>query len=208
MPRSERALTKLLLNRRTFLKDAGALTVSAAVMAAGASAVASTAALDGLRIRAVLFDSRYSSCRGFADALVRKGAVAFDARSDVAGLWYGSLRDHVARYGGSVAGLTGYSDFVVSESMGRELRLSLRYEGSHDCRESRILTHRLRSFENAGEVESALRSADSDWAQALAHALARTPSAGSVRQCKSSVVYTSQLDDHPGFLRSWLLAPA
>jgi hypothetical protein len=199
---------KPLLNRRTFLKDAGALTVSAVLIGAGASAVASAAASDGPRIGAVLFDGRYSSCRGFADALVRKGAVPFDACSDVAGLWYGPLRDHLAKYGGRVAGLTTYSDSVVSESFGKQLRLSIRYEGSHDCRESRILAHRLRTFENAREVESALRRADSDWAEALAYALARTPSAGSVRQWESSVLYTPQLDDHPGFLRSWLLAPA
>ena len=199
-------LMKLLLDRRTFLKDAGALGIAGAVMASGAPGVVDVAALDGPRISAVIFDGRYSSSRGFADALVREGAVTFDARADIAALWYGPLKDHLAKYGGCVAGLTTYSDSAVSESFGRQFRLSLRHEGSHDSRASAVITHRLRGSQGVAEIASALRHADSNWAEALGQALARTRPAESVRQWESSVAYTSQLNDHPGFLRSWLLA--
>jgi hypothetical protein len=196
---------KSRLDRRTFLKDAGALTVSAAALVAGAPMDTSSPAPDHARIGAALFDGRYSSCRAFADALARKGAVAFDVRADIAALWYGQLRDHLAKYGGSIAGLTTDSDFVVSESFGRQFRLSLRYAGSHDSRGCAALTHKLRSLQGVAGIESALRHADSNWGEAIGHALAHARSAEPARQWESAAVHTSQLDDHPGFLRSWLL---
>lgn len=193
------------LDRRTFLKDAGALGVASALMASGAS-TAVDAASGERRISAVLFDSRYSSCREFARVFVREGAAAFDARADIAALWYGPLKDHLAKHGGPVAGLTTDSDFVVSESFGREYRLFSRYEGSHDSRGSAAITHRLRGLQGVPQVESALRHADSNWAEAVGRALARTRPPASARQWESSIACTSHLDDHPGFLRSWLLA--
>jgi len=198
---------KTLPDRRTFLKDAGTLTVSAALLATGAQAFASADAENPPRISAVVYDSRYSSCREFAGALNRKGAAPFDACADIAGLWYGPLRDHLAAHGGAVAGLTTYSDSGVCESFARELRLSLTYEGLHDSRGSAVLTHRLRGIGNALEVGPALRGMHSDWAQALGDALARTRLAEAPRQWESSVACTLLPGDHPGFLRSWLLEP-
>ena len=195
---------KSRLDRRTFLKEAGALTVSAAALAVAAPIDTSSLASDHARIGAVLFDGRYSSCRAFADALARGGAVAFDVRADVAALWYGPLRDHLAKYGGGVAGLATDSDFVVSESFGRQFRLSLRYAGSHDSRRSAALTHELRSLQGVAAIASAVRHADSNWGEAIGYALARARSAEPARQWESAVVHTSQIDDHPGFLRSWL----
>jgi len=194
------------LDRRTFLKDASVLTASAALIASGASSVVRAGASDERRISAVLFDSRYSSSREFADALVGEGAVAFDARADIAALWYGPLREHVAKYGGRVAGLTTDSDFAVSKSFGREFQFSLSYEGSHDSRGSTAISHRLRGSQSVSQIELAPRHADSNWARALGQALARTRSEASPKQWQSSVAHTSQLGDHPGFLRSWLLA--
>jgi len=197
---------KSRLDRRTFLKDASALTASAALIASGASSVVRVGESDERPISAVLFDSRYSSSREFADALVREGAAAFDARADIAALWYGPLRDHLAKHCGFVAGFTTDSDFVVSESFAKEFRLSPSYEGSHDSRGSAAITHRLRGLQNVAEIASALRHADSNWAAALGQAVARTRSEASPKQWQSSVAHTSQLGDHPGFLRSWLLA--
>ena len=197
---------KSRLDRRTFLKDASALTASAALIASGASSVVRVGESDEPRVSAVLFDSRYSSSREFADALVREGAAAFDARADIAALWYGPLREHFAKYGGRVAGLTTDSDFAVSKSFGREFQFSLSYEGSHDSRGSTAITHRLRGSESVSQIEFALRHADSNWARSLGQALARTRSEASPKQWQSSVAHASQLGDHPGFLRSWLLA--
>lgn len=194
------------LDRRTFLKDAGALGVASALMASGASTVARATASHERRISAVLFDGRYSSSREFAGALVREGAAAFDTRADIAALWYGPLKDHLAKHGSFVAGLTTDSDFLVSQSFGREFRLSSKYEGSHDSRGSAAITHRLRGLQSVAEIESTLGHAGSNWAPALGQAIAGTPSIASAKQWESLVAYTSQLGDHPGFLRSWLLA--
>lgn len=196
---------KRMLDRREFLKDASALTVSAALAASGASA-ASTAAARGPRVSAVLFDGRYSSCRDFADALARQGAAAFDVRADVAAVWFGPLRDRLAECGGSVAGLTAHSDLTVSRSCARELGLALCYEGAHDSRGSIATAHRLRGRANIGAIASALRHGDSDWSESLARAIARTRCADSGERWKSSLARTSSRDDHPGFLSSWLLA--
>jgi hypothetical protein len=199
---------KSLPDRRTFLKDAGTLTASVALFAASALAFASDAAAqDTPRISAVVYDSRYSSCREFADGLGGKGADPFDTCADVAGLWYGPLRGYLAAHGGGVAGLTTYSDSGVSESFGRELHLSLVYEGLHDSRGSHVLTHRLRGVGDAIQIGSALSGQHSDWAEALGYALARARSTKASIQWESSVVHTSQIGDHPGFLRSWLLEP-
>lgn len=199
--------TKSLLDRRTFLKDASALTVSAALAASAGSAASSAAEVRGPRIAAVLFDSRYSSCREFANALEREGATAFDVRGDIAALWYGALRDHLAKHSGPVAGLTAHSDLIVCQAFGRELRLALRYEGAHDSRGSRAVAHRLRGRVNLDEITSALQRGESGWSESLADAMARTRWAQFAPQWKSSLAQTSAPADHPGFLSSWLLAP-
>ncbi len=193
------------LDRRTFLKDAGALTASAALIASGAPGIAAAVAADGRRISAVLFDGRYSSCRAFADALSRNGARAFNVQPDAAALWYGPLRVHLAAHGGCVAGLTTFSDSMLSQSFGRDFGLALRYEGAHDSRGSDVLNHQLRASAKVDEIAGALRGADSDWAEALAGALARSNliSPGGRRL---AVALTTRVGDHPGFLQSWLLA--
>lgn len=197
---------KSRLDRRTFLKDASALTVSAAVLAAGAPIGASPPEPDGARISAVLFDGRYSSCRAFADRLNRHGARAFNVQPDAAALWYGPLHDHLAACGGGVAGLTTFSDSMLSQSFGRDLGLSLRYEGAHDSRSSDVLKHQLCAGGRVDEIAGALRGADSDWAEALAGALARSDSISQVGRRRLAATLTTRIGDHPGFLESWLLA--
>lgn len=194
------------MDRRKFLRDAGVLTVSAAALAASATA---TSAFEPGRppINAVLFDRRYSACREFAGALAREGAKAFDVQPDVAVLWYGPLRDHLAARGGCVAGLTTFADFAVSQSFGRDYQLSLRHEGAHDGRGSNIVTHRLRAAEILDGIAAALRTADSEWAEALAAALMRSKSIASDGRWRRSIAQTSGAGEHPGFLQSWLLVP-
>ncbi len=196
---------KSRLDRRTFLKDAGALTASAALIASGAPGIAAAAATDGQRISAVLFDGRYSSCRAFAGALARNGAMAFNVQPDAAALWYGPLRDHLVARGGCVAGLTTFSDSMLSQSFGRDFGLSPRYEGAHDSRGSDVLKHQLRAGAGVDEIAGALREADSDWAEALAVALARSNSIARAGRRRLAVAFTTRVGDHPGFLQSWLL---
>ena len=201
---SESAM-KDLLDRRTFLRDAGALTVSASLLASGAAVTMAPDPLRGPRISAVLFDGRYSSGREFAKALVREGAAAFDVGPDVAMVWYGSLRNHLASFGGSVAGLTTQSDFFVSRCFGRELGRSAKYEGAHDSRGCREIMHRLRGTEDVSEIGDALRRAEYNWSEALAFALVRAKAQKPLAQWRRSEARTLPIGDHPGFLTSWLL---
>ncbi len=197
---------KSRLDRRTFLKDAGALTASAALIAAGAPGIAAASEPSGQRISAVLFDDRYSSSRTFADALARNGAVTFNVQPDAAALWYGPLCDHLVACGGCVAGLTTFSDSMLSQSFGRDFGLALRYEGAHDSRGSDVLKHQLRAGAQVDEIAGALRGADSDWVEALAGALPRSTSISLDGRRRLAVALTARVGDHPGFLQSWLLA--
>lgn len=193
------------LDRRNFLKDAGTLVVSAALLGSGATVLREA---NPPRITAVLYDDRYGDCRGFADAFIRRGATPFDTRGDIASLWYGALRAHIARRGGCVAGLTVQSDLVVSQSCGGEIDLKLLYEGSHDCRASDAQAHRLRIRGNDHEIAAALLLSNADWARPLADALGQAAWSNGSARSQSSAIRTSRSGDHPGFLSSWVLGPA
>jgi hypothetical protein len=149
------------MNRRTFLRSAGAAIASGTI----APALLPAAMLDARAlgpaaapgenlpsrhplITVVIYDERYRDCRLFADALVARGAVAFATRGDSAALWYGPLRAHFARcetaaahlarnrahQAALIAGFTTEADRHVSLVCGRELALALLYEGAHDSR--------------------------------------------------------------------------
>jgi hypothetical protein len=199
------------MNRRDFLKGAGAAAiVPAAIPGAiwGSSPVPATAAPVFPPISAVVFDERYADCKIFADAFVRRGAVAYAANADSAQLWYGSLRAHLAQFPGRVAGLTTYADFSVSQACGRELNLATLYEGTHDARRSRTnLTHRLRAVDDAREIAAAMPGADAPWAESLANALCRLPSTRGAALRNLATATTPRSPDHPGYLASWLLGP-
>jgi hypothetical protein len=212
------------MNRRDFLKGAGAAIVPAAIPGAiwgsssppaGESTAAASATPESTTSRrvapitAVVYDERYADCRLFAAALVSQGAVAFPANADSAQLWYGSLRAHLARHPGRVAGLTTYADFTVSQACGRELNLATLYEGAHDARRSRSsLTHRLRVSGDAPGIAAAIAGPDASWAESLANALCRFPSARDSAVRHASTVSTPRAAGHPGYLASWLLAPS
>lgn len=194
------------MNRRRFLREASALTVSAVALRASAS-TASAFVAESPRIHTLLFDGRYSACREFSDRLVLEGAKAFDVRPDAAPVWYGRLRNHLTARGGCLAGLTTYSDCLLAESFGRDFGLAVKYEGTHDSRRSDLLVHRLRTVANADEIGAALSGSDSEWAEALAAALARSAWVPAARGWRHAAAYTSSCLGHPGFLQSWLLAP-
>src|SRR4029077_12563425 len=127
------------------------------------------------RIAAVVYDERYSDCRSFADILVRRGATPFPVNGDCGRLWHGALREHLVENRGNVAGLTTDSDFVVSRICGRELGLSVVYEGAHDSRGSSDVTHRLHNTRYQREIVAPFHSGAS-WAESLAQSLLRLPS--------------------------------
>jgi hypothetical protein len=207
------------MNRRDFLKGAGAAAIvpaalPAAIWGSSRDSAASTATYGPSSspvippITAVIYDERYADCKLFAEALVRQGAVAFPANSDSAQLWYGSLRAHLEQHAGRVAGLTTYADFSVSQSCGRELNLATLYEGAHDARRSRTdLTHRLRVTGDESEIAAALTNSVLPWAESLANALSRLPAARDASLRNISTATTRRSAGHPGYLTSWLLGP-
>jgi hypothetical protein len=204
------------MNRRDFLKGAGAAIVPAAIPGAIWGAVPVAAGAESadevsravVPITAVVYDERYADCRAFADALARRGAKAFATNADAAQLWHGPLRAYVERNPGRVAGLTTYADFSVSQACGRELSFAQLYEGEHDGRRSRAnLAHRLRTRGDDREIASAFSGGL--WATQLADALSRTRiEAGAPgATLRSANATTPRSAGHPGYLNSWLLAP-
>ncbi|HXX17860.1 MAG TPA: twin-arginine translocation signal domain-containing protein [Candidatus Acidoferrum sp.] len=196
------------MKRRDFLK--GAAIVPAAVAAARWPAMAEMIGARRSRIAAVVYDERYADCRMFAETLARQGAIALPTSGDAAHLWYGALREQLALRDGNVAGMTTDADLLVSRGCGREMNMRMVYEGSHDCRTSDHLKHRLRGSGIEREVYAALLRADAPWAEAIATALQRPPAAEQIVQALAGlpIVTTPQSADHPGYLSSWLQAPA
>ncbi|MGB9068444.1 MAG: twin-arginine translocation signal domain-containing protein [Candidatus Acidiferrales bacterium] len=203
------------MNRRDFLKNAGAAIVPAALPGAMWSAISPAAGEDRAhivepsvqRITAVLYDERYADCRAFADSLARLGAKPFSTSHDAVQLWYGPLRAHLEKNPGRVAGLATYADFSSSWACGRELSYATRFEGEHDGRRSRIsLAHRLRT--RGDDIEIAASFADESWPARLAEALARLPESAESKIVapRSSTATTPLGSGHPGYLSSWLLA--
>ncbi len=205
------------MNRRDFLKGAGAAAIVPAAIpgAIWSTSPASTNAPSEAAtspilppITAVVYDERYADCTLFADALIRQGAVAFPANGDSAQLWYGSLRAHLSRHPGRVAGLTTYADFSVSQGCGRELSLVTLYEGAHDARASMsALTHRVRVRGDESEIAAAFTSSSLPWPESLANALCRLPTARTSALRSIATATTQRSPNHPGYLASWLLAP-
>jgi hypothetical protein len=203
------------MNRRDFLKNAGAAMVPAALPGAIWTA-ASTAANEGTArvwasdaapITAVIYDERYADCRTFAEALERRGAKPFATNEDAVQLWYGALGTHLEKNPGRVAGLATYADFSTSWACGRELRYAIRFEGEHDGRRSRaILTHRLRTRGEDRDIAAAF--ANESWPTQLADALARLTEPGetAIVGLRSATATTPRNGGHPGYLNSWLLA--
>jgi hypothetical protein len=163
------------MNRRTFLRSAGAAiaggTIAPALLPAAmldprgpgqpAAAPGENLPSDGSYISAVVYDERYHDCRLFADALVARGAVAFPTRGDSAALWYGPLRARVAaQNSGMIAGFTTEAERHVSQSCGRELAFALLYEGAHDSRrratgQDANIAHRFRAVSCEVEIAAA-----------------------------------------------------
>ena len=196
------------MRRRELLKRAGAAIVPAVILGSHFPALVSSWERGTSRITAVVYDERYSDCQLFADIAVGHGATAFPVNGDCARLWFGTLRDHVVRRGGCVAGLTTDSDFVVSRMCGRELGLGVAYEGGHDGRGSISISHCLRSSGRERNFANVLRSDDARWAGNLGVAmnLVCSHDAGDTDAVQTTVLLkTPRASDYPGYLTSWLL---
>jgi hypothetical protein len=202
------------MNRRDFLRNAGAAIVPAALPGAIWSATSPAEGEDRARmvvpivspITAIIYDERYADCRAFADSLARAGAKSFATSQDAVQLWYGPLRAHLQENPGRVAGLATYADFSSSCACGRELSYVIRFEGEHDGRGSRTsLAHRLRTRD---DTDIAASFAGGTWPTQLAESLARLPESAQIKVVapRLSTAITPRGSGHPGYLSSWLLA--
>jgi hypothetical protein len=204
------------MNRRDFLKGAGAIAVPAAVLGPALLPLVTPArhgaARDPAAVSVVVYDERYVACRTFAEALAGSGAAPFPLTGDSARLWYGPLGAHLSHDPGRVAGMGTYADFGVSVSCARERDLGLVFEGTHDARNAPRLVHRFRASGAQRQVAEALSCSRISWPESLADALLRIPSrgesAGLVDFTAISPAATSPSSNHPGYLVSWLLVPA
>jgi hypothetical protein len=203
------------MNRRDFLKNAGAAIVPAAIPGSLWGSVSGVDRAPGTGrefapLSAVIFDERYPDCEAFADLLAGRGAKPFATNQDAAQLWYGPLRAHLAKHPGRVAGLTTYADFSVSQACGRELNFAQLYEGEHDGRRLRAnLAHRLRTKGDDREIAASLTG--ESWAVQIAHALSRLPGPAEGAYAMASPHFatatTPRSAGHPGYLNSWLISP-
>lgn len=204
------------MNRRDFLKGVGAVAVPAAMLPPGFSPLHALTrqltAADAVPISAVVYDERYPDCRTFADALIHCGAVPFPIAGDSARLWYGPLGAHLSRHPGRVAGLGTYADFTVCAFCGREQNLTLLFQGAHDARNAPPLLHRLRAPDADRQIAAALYRSQTSWPESLANALLRIPTRGESASLLDFTAISSAAPSlssgHPGYLASWLLAPA
>jgi hypothetical protein len=203
------------MNRRDFLKNAGAAIVPAALPGAIWTSAgpltrpqaAPNAAAGPMPITAVIYDERYADCRAFADALALRGARPFASNQDAVQLWYGPLRAHLEKNPGRTAGLATYADFSASWACGRELGYAIRFEGEHDGRRFRTtLAHRLRTCGQDAAIPSAFKS--ESWPAQLAEALAglAEPVALERGTMRSAAATTARNAGNPGYLNSWVLA--
>src|SRR6516162_1451817 len=169
------------MRRRDFLKGIAVVPASAAAVQWSTVAKRACSWARDLRISAVVYDERYADCRLFADVL--------------------------AQQGGSVGGMTTDSDLTVSRVCGKEEGLKLIYEGSHDCRTSNRLVHRLVGNGVEREVYAALLGDKTPWPHAIADALSRPLLAARFMNAVAGrpVITRPHSIAHPVYLASWLL---
>jgi hypothetical protein len=193
-----------MLKRREFLKTSVvvASVASTGILTAKAESDDSVDALK--RIDFVLVDIELEDSVSFAAALIGRGARAFSVQQDIGRLWFGELGE-AFKAGHSIAGLTSHSELLVCSTFARQHGARVRFEGSHDCRGSDVLTHSLRVAASDQPFSALLASADHAWPQMLAEHVMTLSRGDSLREerCRTT---TPRSPTHPGSLFSWVIA--
>jgi hypothetical protein len=193
-----------MLRRREFLKNSmvvatvastGILTAEAQPPSAGATR----------RIDFVLFDDELEDSVSFARELTAQGARAFETQQDVGHLWFGELGRLFAS-GKVIAGLTSHSEFLVCAAFAREAGARVRYEGSHDCRGSDVLSHTLQIASSVQPFSTALAAADREWPRFIAAQAGRLAACDGALHEDRCHTQTQRTATHPGSLFSWVIA--
>ena len=153
-----------MIGRRELMVGAGA--------AAGLTPALAWTRTLGAAPAVALYDARFEEAHRFAAAMERSGALTLETGRDVAGLWYGRLREIAAACPGlPIAGLATHADFDVIRGCAAEARLKLVHHAIHDGRSG--LSHRVLRGPDGG----ALTRAGPAWPEALAARLGGAPSA-------------------------------
>jgi hypothetical protein len=103
-----------MLNRRTML---------AAMAATGVATTAkvASAATPQRELRVMLYDSRYPQSEAYAKASASASVLLVDTHTRDIGLaWQHEIKAHLAAQPGAIAGVSLYSDQMISQIMGRE----------------------------------------------------------------------------------------
>jgi hypothetical protein len=192
-----------MLKRREFLKTSALVATAASTGILSANAPADVQPRIS-PIQFVLVDEDFEDSVMFANELIAHGARAFSVREDIGRLWFGEL-GNVFATGNAVAGLTSHTELLVCASFARERGARIRFEGSHDCRGSEVLTHSLRIGVEDQRFSASLASAQEDWPRALA-LRAMNLSRCDALCTDSAVTTTRRSPSHPGSLYSWVIA--
>lgn len=194
-----------MLRRREFLKQSVVVATVASTGILTADASANGAARTPARVNFVVLDDDLEDSVAFARELQLQGAKAFSLQGDIGRLWFGALGEAFAA-GKVIAGLTSHSELLICAAFAREHGARVRFEGSHDCRGSDVLTHSLRLATDAPRISALLAAADAEWPRVLAlRANELAASAGTLQDdcCRTS---TRRAATHPGSLFSWVIA--
>jgi hypothetical protein len=205
-----------MLSKRRFLKGAAAATLAASLPWQRARALTSgKRRLPGSPpAELVVFNERYADARAFAAALAAGGAATLPLAGDAGVLWYGRLRPLVSLPGTRIIGMGTHTDLFILETLARDVRMSVRYRGTHDCRGRSTLDHVFSGNEPVRRLAGEVACSGSTWPAMLAKALhdyGRTeepvagravPRASCTQRTRTDV---ARSEDHPGVLVSWVL---
>ena len=118
------------MNRRGILRSAAA-GVSLLLPHGRSVLAAALNARSGAAPMALIYDERHDDARALAAYFRARGTIPYPTRGDATGHWYGALGTLHRQHGGTVAGLTTWSDLVIARSRGRELGLRLVFERTY-----------------------------------------------------------------------------
>jgi hypothetical protein len=192
-----------MLKRREFLKTSALVATAASTGILAANATGGTLR-PASEIQFVLVDEEFEDSVTFANELIARGARAFSVQQDVGRLWFGELGDAFAP-GNALAGLTSHTELLVCTAFARERGARIRFEGSHDCRGSDVLTHCLRVGVEDQHFSASLAAAGESWPRALALRVTNLSRCNAL--CVDQTLTTTRRSaTHPGSLYSWVIA--
>jgi hypothetical protein len=119
-----------MVNRRSVLKI-GAVTAAGVLVKTPVSGRNQSRAQAHIAIHRAVFDERFAECRAFEAELLSAGVFTSAIRGDVAQLWYGDLRVHLAQNRLPFAGLTDRAALFCLEELARDVSMRVLFRADH-----------------------------------------------------------------------------